>query len=287
MIRECLQACTLTIGQGSILSPMVNMGTAAARTSYCICRLLRIQSFINLTDFRAANIQFEVFRQVSSECILARSNMLETFNHSGRLFGHFIVVCISGNRRLFNCCSTANVYICVRGCAGNFEFIGQIFSNSDNNHTMPCLRHTIFLKFIKVGINAIASLSHIVQNNLERISFVCTSKAAYVLSKEPCGFMTHQDFYAIRIERAKLSVKAFLLTNDRKIVARKTECQCIDRGQIFQIKFTYISANHAIWLSRTNVMPICSTSIAVIVIGPSMYNLIITKANVRSRCAIC
>ena len=83
-----------------------------------------------------------------------------------------------------------------------------------------------------------------------------------------------------------LSIKSLLFTNNRKVITREAKSQCINRGKIFQIKLSNITADNTVRFIRTNIVSICITGITIIVICPGVGNSIILTLNFGIGCTI-
>ena len=176
---------------------MVDMSTASAAAGYSISRLLRIKPLINLAYLCSADIQLQMFGQISSKCVLTGFDIAKPLDNSRRLFCKVIVWRIFRDRRHFNGSSTGIVHLGIRRVRRHFELDINIITDTHNDNSVPCLGYSIGFKLIKVWIELIPSSSHLIQYLGERFAVIGISQATDILSQKPLRLIQFKDLNTV------------------------------------------------------------------------------------------
>ena len=250
---------------------MINVRTPASGTSHCVRRLIRIESFVDLTDLRSPNMQLKFRRQRCSEGILTWFDISQPLHNTRVLFGQFGVRSIHWNRWIFQGIATGVVISGISRRVRNPVNKWQVLPDSNDDNPMPGLRNTIFLKLVQMGVNSVACGLKVGKNFAERPSFIRGCQPADIFCEKPFRMMALQNTDAVCVERAVGSRESLLLAYNTEIIAWKTESQRIDRREIFQIKSPDILTNYGAGVFRANIMAIGLTCGIIEVIRASLF----------------
>ena len=85
---------------------------------------------------------------------------------------------------------------------------------------------------------------------------------------------------AIRIERAKLTLDATSLPNDREVVAREAKSECVDGTERFECERVDIFANDGLGIVGANVSSIRFTRCTIVIARPGMDDAIVIPSDI-------
>ena len=228
-----------------------------------------------------------MFGQVGGESVLSRLNIPQPLNNSGRLFCCIVIRSVGWNGRNFDCSPACIINLHIRCVWWNFELYINIISYSNNNDPVSCLWNSIVFKLVQIGIEFISGFTHFIKNFGECLAIICIAEPTYIFCEKPLRLIEFQHFNSVWVEGTINTIHAFLFTNDTVIIAWKSECKGINRGELGQIKFSDISMINAGWGIGTNIPSICFTSVFIIVVCPSMDDFILWATYIGMCCTPC
>src|SRR5437773_1342210 len=159
------------------------MGPAPAAPGNCVRGLVRVQSLVNLADFRTYDFQLQFRRNVCGKRVLPWLDVLQPRNNRFVLRSQLLVGSILGYGWILNRLSACDG-LSDRGCR-DLEIQIEIFPKTHNDDSVPRLRDTVFLEPVEVWVDVVTCFVHSLQNDLEVLSLVGVSESAHILCQEP------------------------------------------------------------------------------------------------------